>query len=404
MLKRLFAAKGAPPDDDDEDAEDDDRADEDEDQEDGDVASSRAPIKVKVRWVAADQNPFGVRVVDLAPFALEMRSTSKDPQMATNAMSFAGDDGAEFATQTPPSARTAACELRFRISGPLLDGALFLPSAMEDKWALYLRDGRIACVRSWTRRVLVSARVRVDGDVAIIGPITGTFVDGEPAEMTVRQLEFLLRTHALREMRPAPLPDGLDDLQPITAAMFSLWGRRALFATRETPAPSSPLHPLRTDSLLHIAVARGDRAAVEAAIANGIPKDVLARDGQTLVHWALASVDPDMVAWLLDHGYAVDARSVELATPLMNAVQDGQLDFVRLLLGRGADVDARDARGFTALHRAAETGSVEVARLLLEHGARADIVALGETARSLAKQRGERPMIELLSSVARPRR
>jgi len=403
MFKRLFAVKGdAAHEADDDDDERADAAEAEGDDQEEDDAPPRP--KLKVRWVAADQNPFGIRVVDLAPFALEMRSTSKDPQMAANAASFSGDDGTEFVTQAPPTPRTAECELRFRISVPLLDGALFLPSVMEDKWALYLRDGRLLCVRSWTRRVLVSAGVRIDGTDAVVGPITGTFIDGEPAEMTVRQLEFLLRTHALREMRPAPLPAELDDLQPITAAMFSLWGRRALFATREVAAPSSPLHPLRTDSLLHIAVARGDRATVEAAIANGIPFDVLARDGQTLVHWALASADPTMLAWLLDHGYPVDARSVELATPLMNAVQDRQLDFVKLLIGRGADVDARDARGFTALHRAAETGSVDIARELLEHGARVDVTAQGETPRTLAKQRGERAMLELLNSAAKPRR
>ena len=113
------------------------------------------PSPPKIRWLADDDNPFGVPVLDLRPYALGFVSTSSDPQMAANAMSYRSDDGAAFVAQAPPSSRTVDCALRFRIDRVLLEGTLFQPAVMEDKWALYHRDGRILCIRSWQRRVMI---------------------------------------------------------------------------------------------------------------------------------------------------------------------------------------------------------------------------------------------------------
>jgi hypothetical protein len=354
--------------------------------------------KIEVGWLADADNPYGVPIVDLRPFALAMVSVSQDPQMAANAMSYGGDDGTAFLEQQPPSSRVVDCALVFRIDRVLLEGALFQPAAMEDKWALYFRAGRILCIRSWQRRVMVSAQVRTEGDLVVVGPVTGMFVDDESPEMTVRELEFVLRSHALQDRVPAPLASEPTDLQSTAMAMFSLWGRRALLATPHALAPSSPLQPLRTESLLHIAVARGDRATVEKYLAQGLPMDVLARDGLGLPHWALDSSDRGMLAWLLDRGCPVDVRSTERATPLMNAVQDRSIERVHLLVDRGADVNARDARGFTSLHRAAEMGELEIVRFLLERGANANVSAQGNTPLALAEKRNEAGVVALLKA------
>ena len=89
-----------------------------------------------VRWMDAHESPWGVPVIDLRPFSLTMLSTSNDPRMASNAVSFMADDGTGFADETLPSP-TINCELRFPIDRALVEGALFQPCTMEEKWALY---------------------------------------------------------------------------------------------------------------------------------------------------------------------------------------------------------------------------------------------------------------------------
>src|ERR1700722_13670739 len=89
------------------------------------------------------------------------------------------------------------------------------------------------------------------------------------------------------------------------------------------------------DSLFD-AVAAGDKAAIEQALANGA---------------------------------SVDSRASDQATPLMAAALASQSVIVEALLDKGANVMARNSGGFTPLHAAANAGSVPIAKLLLDKGA-----------------------------------
>ena len=95
------------------------------------------------------------------------------------------------------------------------------------------------------------------------------------------------------------------------------------------------------DSLFD-AVAAGDKAAVEQALANGAD---------------------------------VDSRARDQATPLIAAALGDQPAIAELLLSKGADVMARNSGGFTPLHAAAFSGSLPIAKLLLEKGAVLDDAA-----------------------------
>lgn len=274
---------------------------------------------------------------------------------------------------------------------------------MEHKWALYFHRGQIICIRSWTHRVEVLADARIDGEFLEITTVRGTFVfEDEEPEFTVRVLDFLLRSHALDMIYPVPLPPGPlpsgieQDLQQAAIWCMSCFGNRAHFATSYPVVDSPPKHPLRTHSLLHIAVARGDTARVKELLDAGMPADLLARDGLAPIHWTLTRDDPAMLSLLLEYGSPVDVRSAEGATPLMNAVQSRQIEKVANLLDHGADPNAADERGFTALHRAAEMGEREIVRLLLDRGASPYLEAQGHTPRSLAAARDEVAIVELL--------
>jgi len=344
--------------------------------------------------------PWGVPVLDVQPLTQNVTASSEDPSCARNAMSYTGLEGAELSAQPLESGRVTDAALRLPVEGPLIDGIVARPATMEDKWAVYLEAGELLFVRSWRRRVVARAAVRVAGRTAVVGPVRGAFTaDDETAAYTRRVLEYVVRDVALGEDLPVPLPFDYDG-ERVRAAIyaFSLFGQRARFATHEPVKLQPPARPLCTYTPLHIAVAQQALPEVRAALAAGTPPAVLAPDGLSPLHWAVEG-EPAIVDILLDAGASVNARSRQGATPLMQAVQEGALETVRHLLGRSADVDAADARGFTALHRAAEMGELDVVGCLLLAGADPAASAEGQTAMALAQASGHADVVDRLRSA-----
>jgi hypothetical protein len=362
--------------------------------------SQSTPQLPSIRKIPATDNPWGVALFDVRPVTLTMASTSKDPRNAANAVSFQQDDGTEFIGQEPKIGHTATLNLAFPIDRMLADGVLFAPSQMEHKWAIFYHRRKIILVRSWLREVVVVADVNEGAHAIEITRLRGGFgVGPQDDALNERIIDFILRSHVLSVPYPAPLPAEMEE-QPAAAALwcFSLFGNRALYATTHVITRRIPEKPLRSHSLLHIAVARGDEPAIRANLAAGIPIDLLAGDGLAPLHWALAAKSPSVIDLLLEHGSPIDVRSAEGATPLMNAVQGRAADKTALLLDRGADPSARDSRGFTALHRAAEMGLLEITRLLLARGADPNCSAEGHTPRSLAEQRAHPEIVALFDA------
>ncbi len=348
------------------------------------------------RWVAADQNPFGVAILDLTPVTRDLTAWSSDPVCASNAVSFGGDDGSTFVGVLPHEPTSVALDLRYPTDNVLADGPLFLPSHMEQKWALFLRDGKLIFVRSWRREVVAIADVSVANGEAILSRLTGSVAGGAKLRPE-RVVDFLVRTHVLGDPFPAPIDTAEGrDLTQLAHECFSLFGRFATCATPHEVPHRPPRRPLRSYSLLHLAIARGDIEAAARHVASGVPIDLLAADGLTPLHWASVCTDGVALEWLLEHGAQVDAPSAEGATPLMNAVQAGRTAHVERLLAHGADPSAKDLRGFTALHRAAEMGEVAIVRALVARGADPGAEAGGQTPIAFARSRGHAEVLRIL--------
>src|SRR5690348_16868479 len=96
-----------------------------------------------VSWIDGDSNPWGVPILDVRPVTGSMRSASKDPNCASNAISFTRDDGTGFIGVSPPVSRSTPAQFRYKIDRYLAPGALFIPSVMEHKWAIYFHGGKI---------------------------------------------------------------------------------------------------------------------------------------------------------------------------------------------------------------------------------------------------------------------
>lgn len=347
--------------------------------------------------IAPENNPWNIELLDLRPVTLTMISSSKDPQMATNAMSYGGEDGTIFWQQQPPIGTTNATSLVIPIDGYLAPGVLFIPGQMEHKWAIYYDGENLIFVRSWQRRVHVIAKTIQEKDQLIITSITGEFMGDEDPAFTKAVLNFLLISHCMHETVPAPI---LKELGPNSKEAglwaFSLYGNMAQVGTFDLNFIPSANGKLRSHSLLHIAVARGDAAEIEKHINAGININAPAQDGLAPLHWAIAGPIEAMEK-LLAMGADANVASLEGATPIMNAVQSNKIDKLNLLLQAGAIVNYRDNRGFTALHRAAEMGHIDVVKVLLAHGADKSIKAEDHTALSLAQAGNHTAIVELLS-------
>ena len=361
------------------------------------AAFTPSPIEDAVKWIPAEKNPWRVAVLDVRGVTQTRRSASRDERCAINAQSMMSEDGEAFRGISPSDSRTVAADLSYPVAEGLNEGVLFAPAQMEHKWGIYFLEGALIFVRSWQREVLVVARTRLHGSELHIEEVIGRFRSDERPEITLRTVDFLLRTHALGLVFPAPiLDDEAVEADSVGLLCFSAFGNLALYAAPTEIPWQTPEYPLRTDSLLHIAVARGDLKGAGDALAMGVPIDSLAQDGLAALHWSVAREDTAASAWLLHNGASVDVRSLEGATPLMNAVQARATDHLGLLLAHGAAADARDHKGFTALHRAAEMGEVEIARALLAHGADPKVEAQGCTPKSLANMRDHDELAALL--------
>lgn len=341
--------------------------------------------EIKLSWIAAAENPWGYDLLDLRPFSQTMISTSGNQQMAMNAISYGGESGTSFFGLRPKNTKTIAANISFKIDQALYPGVLFTPDTMENKWAVYFHGEFLIFIRSWLREVLVVAKTIQKDNQLIVESITGEFTEDESPEFTKAILNFILISHSIGEIIPAPIPVELqNDTDLASKWAFSTYGNMGqlgIFTTDFLPVSDSAL---RTHSLLHIAVARGEIKEIEDEFNKGTNLNALAGDGLAPLHWSIASESIDSMAKLLELGADPNGLTHEGATPIMNAVQSNKMDKVKLLLDYGALINVQDHRGFTALHRAAERGHIDIVKFLLQNGADKSISGQGHTALSLA--------------------
>lgn len=205
----------------------------------------------EVGWLEASENPWGIRILDVRPVTQHLISSSSDPQCAANALSYGLDSGAGFICDETPIQRSITTSLPYRHDEDFWGGALFRPSVMEHKWAIFYHFERLFFVRSWQRKVYVIADTKKLGEFLEVRSIQGTFVaEQEPPDFTCRVLDFLMRSHVLGLEYPTPLLAGLEtDTQQAALWCFSAFGSMARFAALEDPGHAPPIEPLRIISL-----------------------------------------------------------------------------------------------------------------------------------------------------------
>ncbi len=134
--------------------------------------------------------------------------------------------------------------------------------------------------------------------------------------------------------------------------------------------PATPEPNALADTELFGAIARGDAAGVEKALADGASLKVWdPNTGWTPLTTAVYMQKPEIAGLLIQKGARPYKRNRDMSTTLHGAAVMDNTAMLQLLLANGADVDARDTNGATALHAAAFLGRVDATVLLLRSGA-----------------------------------
>ena len=122
---------------------------------------------------------------------------------------------------------------------------------------------------------------------------------------------------------------------------------------------------------IHCAAATGSlslvRYLIEKADAN---KSLKSYDGETLLHFACESDNPQLIQYLINQDFDIEANDNRKRRPLHTACLCGNLKVVKFLMEEaGANKDARDYEECTFLHLAAMNNDVSVTKYLVENGA-----------------------------------
>jgi hypothetical protein len=77
-------------------------------------------------WLAASNNPFGVRVLDCRAFIANVSAWSSDPNVAKQFAQARNRDGLEYLNQRPKNAVQLPTNLSFPYNGAHVDGPIFM--------------------------------------------------------------------------------------------------------------------------------------------------------------------------------------------------------------------------------------------------------------------------------------
>ena len=125
---------------------------------------------------------------------------------------------------------------------------------------------------------------------------------------------------------------------------------------------------LNQTPLMHACYDGGRLDNIKMLIQNGADIQASSSNGSTVLHFASALSNQEVVEFLLKlNEISVNAKDNLNQTPLMHACFDGgRLDNIKMLLKNGADIQASSSNGSTILHFASRNSNEEVVEFLLK--------------------------------------
>jgi hypothetical protein len=115
------------------------------------------------------------------------------------------------------------------------------------------------------------------------------------------------------------------------------------------------------ETAVMLAALKGDLALVRRLVERGA---AINQSGWNALHYAASGPEPQVVAWLIERGAELDARSPNGTTALMMAARYGNEQSADLLIARQASVELRNDRDLTAADFARTAGRDALAQRL----------------------------------------
>lgn len=183
-----------------------------------------------VRWLAPQENPFGIDILDCRVYATTTLSATNSPEIAARYCKLRDSTGEELRGKRPERARSLTCSLTYPMRNKPTEGPLFKAEQMEDKWDIYFYDGHLYFRRSWTGDLVFRAHIEFEEHKATVTTVDASSVDDDA--LALAQVDFLIKSHLLGLEVPHPLPKNLGK-NPYTLAIYSLalFGRRGFYGT-----------------------------------------------------------------------------------------------------------------------------------------------------------------------------
>jgi hypothetical protein len=191
-----------------------------------------------LKWIVAADNPFGIRYLDVRDFCWQAQSMVKEPHLAEKFLSLRRSTGEQYRGNPTANNTRIPCELTYvskrLILTPSSAGPIRLAEAMEDKWDIFLHDGSLLFVRSWTGQLIYKAKVMIEEQSATISEVvTDPEFAHDENEFALSEVDFLVKSHLCGLLMPHRISGGIleSNKELIALDAFSRHGRWASFAT-----------------------------------------------------------------------------------------------------------------------------------------------------------------------------
>jgi hypothetical protein len=187
-----------------------------------------------VEWMSEQDSPFGIKVLDCRPVATTMVSTTSDRKIAKTFARLRSSLGEHHRERQPNNPGRVSCSLEYPHIGEHKDGPIFVAPEMDDKWDIYLYDGRLFFSRSWTGELHFVVDIELEPPTARVTSITADaqFLEGD-STYVIAVVDFLIKSHLYKVVVPHPLPSdwSKEPAGRLALLSFSQYGRRGLFGT-----------------------------------------------------------------------------------------------------------------------------------------------------------------------------